>query len=105
MSYRGSFTTEYIYDKDCFNIVKEVLSPYYWNIMTYKENIISGKIDDLSDIILKIGFENRLEEISSEIKEKDSIRIILFGETFTTYYKVSKDKVDIIYREENDYYG
>jgi hypothetical protein len=100
MSYRGSFATEYIYDKDCFNIVKEVLSPYYSDLMFYKEHIISGKVWHLSDEDIEIEFEDLLDEISNKIKGKDVIRIILFGETFTTYYKISKDKVDVIYREE-----
>lgn len=103
MSFRGSFTTEYIYCKDCFNIVKEVLLPYYDYISPkfYEEHIISGAIRDLAEETMVIDFENLLEEISNEIKDDCSIRIILFGETFTTYYKVNKDKIDIIYREEN----
>jgi hypothetical protein len=100
MSYRGSFATEYIYDKDYFYIVKEVLSPYYWNTMTYKEHIISGAIRDLDEETMIIEFENLLDEISDKVKGKDIIRIILFGETFTTYYKISKDKVDVVYQEE-----
>ena len=44
MSERGSFTTEYIYDKKLFEICKEEFLDWPWPYSILTDNVICGKI-------------------------------------------------------------
>lgn len=44
MSERGSFTTEYIYDKELFEICKEEFKDWPWPYSILTDNVICGRI-------------------------------------------------------------
>jgi hypothetical protein len=98
MSERGSFCTEYIYCKDCFEACKEVLldnTKWLNSLQIHELPIIAGKIGGMYSGEEFYDMENEyIPEIQALMKDDCKIRICVHSDTSgSIIYEFNKEKI------------
>ena len=98
MSERGSFTTEYIYDKELFEICKEEFKDWPWPYSILTDNVICGRINAGYDGEEFNYFKYEvIPNIQKKMNDNMELRICVLCDTFgEALFYVNKHKIEFI---------